>query len=145
MKKLLKKIFILSLIVIFIIAFSSSYSSLSIDNLAYVLAIAIDTSTDNKLEVSFQFSNSLSPESGSNNKPSTIINTVTASSLSNATNLINGYLGKQINMSHCKVIIFSEELASQGISDEIYTLINDTQVRPSANIVISKCTAKYYL
>ena len=48
-------------------------------------------------------------------------------------------------MSHCKVIIFSEELASQGISDEIYTLINDTQVRPSANIVISKCTAKYYL
>lgn len=61
MKKLLKKIFILSLIVIFIIAFSSSYSSLSIDNLAYVLAIAIDTSTDNKLEVSFQFSNSLSP------------------------------------------------------------------------------------
>ena len=145
MKKLLKKIFILSLIVIFIIAFSSSYSSLSIDNLAYVLAIAIDTSTDNKLEVSFQFSTSLSPESGSNNKPSTIINTVTASSLSNATNLINGYLGKQINMSHCKVIIFSEELASQGISDEIYTLINDTQVRPSANIVISKCTAKYYL
>ena len=104
MKKLLKKIFILSLIVIFIIAFSSSYSSLSIDNLAYVLAIAIDTSTDNKLEVSFQFSTSLSPESGSNNKPSTIINTVTASSLSNATNLINGYLGKQINMSHCKVI-----------------------------------------
>ena len=56
MKKLLKKIFILSLIVIFIIAFSSSYSSLSIDNLAYVLAIAIDTSTYNKLEVSFQFS-----------------------------------------------------------------------------------------
>ena len=95
----------------------------SIYNLAYVLAIAIDTSTDNKLEVSFQFSTSLSPESGSNNKPSTIINTVTASSLSNATNLINGYLGKQINMSHCKVIIFSEELASQGISDEIYTLI----------------------
>ena len=111
MKKLLKKIFILSLIVIFIIAFSSSYSSLSIDNLAYVLAIAIDTSTDNKLEVSFQFTTPLSPESGSNEKPSTIINTVTASSLSNATNLINGYLGKQINMSHCKVIIFSEELA----------------------------------
>src|SRR5699024_11127401 len=46
---------------------------------------------------------------------------------------------------HCKIIIFSEELAVQGISDEIYTLINDTQVRPSANIVVTKCNAKYYL
>ena len=32
-----------------------------------------------------------------------------------------------------------------GISDEIYTLVNDTQIRPSTNIVISKTTARYYL
>ena len=43
------------------------------------------------------------------------------------------------------VIIFSEEIASTGISDEIYTLINDTQIRPSSNIIISKCRAKYYI
>lgn len=127
------------------IAFSSSYSSLSIDNLAYVLAIAIDSSDTNKLEVSFQFSTPVSAESSSSEKPTPIINTVTASSLSNAINLVNGYLGKQINMSHCKVIIFSEDLAFEGISDEIYTLINDTQVRPSCNIIVSKCSAKYYL
>lgn len=127
------------------IAFSSSYSSLSIDNLAYVLAIAIDSSDTNKLEVSFQFSTPVSAESGSSEKPTPIVNTVTASSLSNAINLVNGYLGKQVNMSHCKVIIFSEDLAFKGISDEIYTLINDTQVRPSCNIVVSKCSAKYYL
>lgn len=145
MKNIIRNIFILMLIVIFILAFSSSYSSLSMDNLAYVLAIAIDTSDNNKLEVSFQFSTPVSPESGSSEKPTPIINTVTASSLSNAINLVNGYLGKQINMSHCKAIIFSEDLASQGISEHIYTLINDTQVRPSANIVISKCSAKYYL
>lgn len=126
--------------------FSSSYSSLSIDNLAYVLAIGIDTASDNALEVSFQFSTPVSAsEGGSSEKPTSIINTVTASSLSNAINLVNGYLGKQINMSHCKVIIFSEELATQGISDEIYTLINDSQIRPSTNVVISKCSAKYYL
>ena len=33
----------------------------------------------------------------------------------------------------------------EGISKEIYTLINDTQVRPSTNIIISKCTAKNYI
>lgn len=145
MNHTLKTIWILVLILIFILAFSSSYSNLSMDNLAYVLAIAVDTSDTNKLEVSFQFSTPLPAESSGSEKASDLINTVTASSLSNAINLVNGYLGKQINLSHCKVMIFSEELASQGISDEIYTLINDTQVRPSSNIIISKCTAKYYL
>ncbi len=146
MNKLFRNIIIFIAIIIFIMGFSSSYTSLSIDNLAYVLAIGIDTASDNKLEVSFQFSTPVAAsESGSSDKAQPILNTVTASSLSNAINLVNGYLGKQINMSHCKVIIISEELATQGISDEIYTLTNDTQVRPSTNIVISKCSAKYYL
>ncbi len=145
MKRVLRNLFIILLIVIFIIAFSGSYLALSLDNLVYVLAIAIDTSSTNKLEVSFQFSTPVNAESISSESQKSIINTVTVSSLSNAINLVNGYLGKQLNLSHCKVIIFSEELASQGISDEIYTLINDTQVRPSSNIIISKCNAKYYL
>ena len=109
------------------------------------MAIGIDKSDDNKLEVSFHFSNPIPAESSANEKASPIINTVTASSLSNAINLVNGYQGRQLNLSHCKVIIFSEEIALNGISDEIYTLINDTQVRPSANIIISKCNAKYYM
>lgn len=146
MVKVLKTLFVLVVIIIFVLAFSNSYNALSIENLAYVLAIGIDTSSDNKLKVSFQFSTaSPASESGSSEKASTFVNTVTASSLSNAINLVNGYLGKQINLSHCKVIIFSEKIALQGISDEIYTLINDTQIRPSANIVISKCDAKYYI
>lgn len=146
MNKILKIITMVSIIIIFILGFSNSYTSLNIDRLAYVLAIGIDTASDNKLEVSFQFSEPIaSTESGPSSKTSPILNTVTASSLSNAINLVNGYIGKEINMSHCKVIIFSEEIAEQGIKDEIYTLINDTQVRPSSNIVISKCSAKYYM
>ena len=145
MNKWFKNIFIFTLIIVFISAFSSSYSSLNIDNLTYVLAIGIDSSNDNKLEVSFHFSNPIPAESSASEKVSPIINTVTASSLSNAINLVNSYQGRQLNLSHCKVIIFSEEIAQKGISDEIYTLINDTQVRPSANIIVSKCNAKYYM
>ena len=145
MNKWIKNIFTFIVILVFISAFSSSYSSLNIDNLTYVLAIGIDTSDDNKLEVSFHFSNPIPAESSASEKSSPIINTVTTSSLSNAINLVNGYQGRQLNLSHCKIIIFSEEIAEKGISDEIYTLINDTQVRPSANIIISKCNAKYYM
>ena len=146
MKKLIRNLFIIILIIVFIIAFSSSYLSLSIDNLAYVLVIGIDKGKDNNLEVSFQFSTTTkTTESGSTEKTPTVMDTVTAPSLSTAINLMDGYMGRELNLSHCKVIIFSEELAQEGISEEIYTLINDTQIRPSANIVISKCDAKFYM
>lgn len=146
MNKLVRNLFIFILIIVFVIAFSSSYLSLSIDNLAYVLAIGIDKGEDNNLEVSFQFSTtSKSTESGSTEKTPTVMDSVTAPSLSTAINLMDSYMGKEINLSHCKVIIFSEELAEEGISEEIYTLINDTQIRPSANIVVSKCNAKFYM
>ena len=42
-------------------------------------------------------------------------------------------------------MLFQKKLQADGISDEIYTLTNDTQIRPSTNIVISKTTARYYL
>ena len=112
MNKLVRNLFILILIVVFIVAFSSSYLSLSIDNLAYVLAIGIDKFDDNNLKVSFEFSStSQATESGTKEKTPTIIDTVIAPSLSTAINLMNSYMGKELNMSHCKVIIFSEELA----------------------------------
>lgn len=146
MHRLIRNLFILILIAVFITAFSSSYLSLSIDNLAYVLAIGIDKGVNNNLQVSFQFSTSTkTTEAGSSEKIPTLIDTVETPSLSTAINLMDSYMGKELNLSHCKVIIFSEELAYEGISEEIYTLINDTQIRPSSNIVVSKCNAKYYM
>ena len=146
MPKLLKNSIILTLIILFILAFSDSLSSLSVANLAYVLAIGIDTSDQNVMEVTFEFSTNIAnSDSGSSGKATPIINSVHSSSLSNAINLMNSYMGEQINMSHCKIIVFSEEFAYNGISDEVYTLINDTQVRPSSNIIVSKCDAKYYI
>lgn len=146
LNKLVRNLFIFILVILFVMAFSSSYLSLSIDNLAYVLVIGIDKGKDNNLEVSFQFSTaSKASETGSTEKAPTIMDTLEAPSLSTAINLMDSYIGRELNLSHCKVIIFSEELAEEGISEEIYTLINDTQVRPSANIVVSKCNAKLYM
>ena len=138
------KFFILVLIIIFNSFFSASYNSLNLDNLAFAVAIGIDKSTSNKLKVTFEFlAPSPSGDSVSETKP--VLNTVECSSLTNGINLMNAYLGKKVNLSHCKLIIFSEELAKDGISDEVYSLINEVQVRPSANIVVSKCNTKYYI
>lgn len=138
------KIFILIIIIIFITSFSASYNSLNLDNLAFAVAIGIDKGSSSKLKVTFEFiAPSASIESGAETTP--VLNSVECSSITNGINMMNAYLGKKVNLSHCKLIIFSEELAKDGISNEIYSLINEVQVRPSANIVVSKCNTKYYI
>ena len=41
--------------------------------------------------------------------------------------------------------MFSKEFAQDGISSEIYSLINNEEVRPSTNLVLSTCDAYDYL
>ncbi len=43
------------------------------------------------------------------------------------------------------LLFFLKNLQKNGISTEIYSLINNEEIRPSANIVISKCSAYDYL
>lgn len=146
MNKIIKRFFIFILVIILFLAFSGSYTSLSIDNIETVVAIGLDTSTTNNLKVSFQFTNSSSvSESGTTEQSPSMVYSIDASSISSAINLMNAYVGKELSFSHCKLIAISEGLANTGISDEIYTLINDIQIRPTTNIVISKCTAKVYI
>ena len=139
-----KKIFIIVLIIIFVSSFSASYNSLNIDNSAFAIAIGIDKSDSNKLKVTFEFL-APSPSGEGSVETTPVLNSVDCSSITNGINLMNAYLGRKVNLSHCKLIIFSEELAKEGISDEVYSLINEVQIRPSANIVVSKCNTKYYI
>lgn len=146
MQKIIKNVFIIILIFILLYAFSDSYSYDSIDNLAYVVAIGIDKSNNDKIKVSFQFTDtSAFADDGASGESNTVVNTVEARSIESAVNLLNSYIGKNINLAHCKVIVFSEAIAKNGVSDYIYSLINDSQIRPTSNIVVSRCDAKYYI
>ena len=105
------------LLVIFINGFSASYTSRKIGNLAYVLALGIDVGEKAKLKVSAQFTKSASVSPGSGTSAEDIDNIVLVSgeadSIFSAINLLNSYIGKEINLSHCSLIIFSEEFAKQ--------------------------------
>ena len=140
---LLKIIIAVILIIVFTIGFNQGQE---IDDLAYVIAIGIDTSKENNIKVSFQFAKPInSSEGGSSDSQPSFIHTVEASSITSAINLLNSFMSKKLNLSHCKVIVFSEEFAKKGISEEIYTLINNIQIRPDVSIVISKCSSKYFI
>ena len=141
---ILKKLLIIIIIIIFISSFSASYNSLNIDNSAFVIALGIDKSDSNKLKVTFEFL-APSPSGEGSVETTPVLNSVDCSSITNGINIMNAYLGRKVNLSHCKLIIFSEELAKEGISDEVYSLINEVQVRPSANIVVTNCKAYDYI
>lgn len=144
-------IFILcSLVTIFSITNKKAVNT--IDESAYVVAMGFDTSTSGKLQLSLQIAipssegnSSSGSSSNSEQSASTIVNTVECDSVFSGITLINSYISKKLNLSYCKVVVFSEELATSGIENYVSTLINDIEVRPTCHILISRCDAKYFL
>ncbi len=59
--------------------------------------------------------------------------------------MINSYISKQVNLSHAKIIVFSEVLASEGVSKYISTFVNNVEIRPDCNIIVSRCSAEDFL
>lgn len=147
----MKKKFIIILIlfvvfITFIAGFSNSYISRRIEHLAYVLVLGIDKGEKARLKISTQFINVSSSSSGASSDSSQIVLTsCEANSMFSGLNLLNSYIGKEINLAHCSVVVFSEEIAKEGISSEIYSLINNEEIRSSANIVVTNCTAYDYI
>lgn len=149
-RKLLKFICLFLIFSILLFSLSGCYNEYNIDHLAYAVALGIDFGENNKLKISFQLSipggeSSSSGSSSSSQSDSSVINSVECSSIDSGINLLNSYISKEVNLSHCKVIVFSEEFAYSGLSESIHTLMNNVQVRPDCNIIISRCSAEYFL
>lgn len=149
MNSLYKKYIALFLILtVSLFSLSGCYNIYNIDHLAYAVALGFDIGEDNKLKLSFQLSipgGSSGCGGSSSQSDSTIVNTIECSSIDSGINLLNSYLSKEVNLSHCKVIVFSEEFAYNGLSESLYSLMNNVQVRPDCNIIVSRCTAEYFL
>ena len=150
MNNKVRKFFAIIILVILIVLSSSTYYGIKgIDNLAYVVAIGLDLGDEENLKLSLQISipNSSNGSSGNSSSQSSsmVVDSIECPSINNGINLFNSYLGKEINLSHCKVLVISEELASRGIGEYLYTLTNDIQFRSDSNIIISKCDANSFL
>lgn len=151
MKTTFREYFITFITLCFSIIYCTGfYSQQYIDDIALVIAVGIDEAEDNTIELSMQIALpskevSSSGGSGESSEESTTIHSVKCSSIDSGINILNSFISKRINLSHCKAYVFSESLCRKGISGHIYSLINETQVRPDSNIIISKCSAKYFL
>ena len=70
---------------------------------------------NNDLKVSFQLSipSKNASEGGSSASSDTVIDTLECASIESGISLANGYISKKLNLSHCKVLVMSEEIASK--------------------------------
>lgn len=140
--------FVIVILGIFIVIFalSGAYNTQNIDRLAYVIAIGLDVGEHEPLKLSIQLSRPGSTKSSSDqSSDNNIVNSVECSSIESGLNLFDSYVSRKINLSHCKVVVISEELASQGISDYTYTLLNSVEMSPHANVIICKSDSEDFL
>lgn len=134
-------VFLLTLILLTFTGCNSTNTG--IDNYYFVVSLAIDKTENDNLKVSIQIpaSSKSSEGSGSSQASTANIYTVEAKTIDEAFIILDNYLNKKINLSHCSALIFSEELAKEGIKEYIYTLSNNTELRHTCQLVVSSKTA----
>lgn len=154
----LKKFFIILILISIMYAFfTNSSSSKKLDNMAYIVAVGIEKGTVEKYKMSFELSTVKSSSSESSNESEKSSNggsgeesssseessqytvySVECNSVDTGISLLNTYINKHINLSHCKIIVIAEDLAREGIRSIVYNFVNKIEIRPDCNIIISQ-------
>ena len=159
---IVKKIFIIAIIASLLSGFSEySNSAQNIDDLSYAVAIGVDVGKTAKYRISLQLTtmessateSAISESSGSSEGSQSssnpvgsssdtasnyIIQTMETDSIDSALNIANSYINKTINLSHCKILLVSEDIAKQGVEPLVNSLINKVETRPDCSIIVSK-------
>ncbi len=130
------------LLITLLFTLTGCYDSTGIEDFYYIVALGIDKAENGLIRLSVQNAKPTgSSESSTSQSNEYKIYTVDCESIEIGINILNNYLNKKINLSHCSAIIFSEEVAKEGIKNYINILGNDTEVRPSCSLLVSSNTA----
>ena len=143
-------------IVLYIIAtafvFSGCFDRREIDDLTYVIAIGLDKGEKEPLRLTVQYAIPMAmggSDSGGDDKDgakSMGLVTVDTTTIYEGLNMVNNFVGKQLNMSHAKVAVLSEALArSDNVEGYISAMCRGREFRPNLIVAVSKGLAEDYL
>ncbi len=115
---MIKKIFLICILIIMVFSLTGCYSTVDMDKYFYIVGLGLDTADNGLLKVSIQIANTLLSDSKSGNSGGSEdsqyrIYSVEAETIDSAITILNNYLNKKINLSHCTVLIISEDLCKQ--------------------------------
>lgn len=133
---------------------TACYDRREIEDMTYVMALGLDKGKTQPLKLTLQYV--IPKELGGGNgggggggdgggaKALQSI-TVESPSLYAGLNMANNSVGKQINLSHAKVMVFSEELAKEGVGKYIHGAARGREFRPNMFVAVSRTSAEDYL
>ncbi|MCR4435855.1 MAG: Ger(x)C family spore germination protein [Clostridiales bacterium] len=136
---------------------SGCYDGKEIDDQTYVIAIGLDKGETNKLRMTLQYAIPLAMGSsgvsgggggggGEGESKSIGSMTLECPSVYSGLNMVNNSVGKQVNLSHAKVMVFSEDLAKDGRMVMLTRAITrGKEFRPNMVVAVSRGSAEDYL
>ena len=132
--------------VFFCLFIAGCYDSTEIDDLAYVVAIGIDKGTDDATLVTFQYAVPLNisggaDSSGGEGSPLSSV-TFETNTVHLAADMANDKMAKITDLSHIKLIVFSEDIAKEGLSAYRTDLREALDIRPDTCLAVCKGKAK---
>ncbi len=137
----------ISLIIAIILLLSGCSYGQDVDTQTFVIAVGIDKGEAYPLKLTFVFAN----PSGSNSEekspssPTPDAVTVEAPTTFSAVKKLDAIKSKEINLTHTKIVVFSEEIAKSGIGDFLSGFASSRDFRPNTYVCISRGSAEKYL
>jgi len=129
-----------------VVTFSGCYDNSEIEDLAYVMAIGIDEADSNSFNLTFQ---TAVPKSitgvGGGGGESTVVSSFKTDNFLTGIKKANEYLSRNINLSHTKIIVVSENIAKKGVAAFLSGLQQNMEIRPNVNIIVASEGAKKYI
>ncbi|MFZ5988573.1 MAG: Ger(x)C family spore germination protein [Bacillota bacterium] len=153
MKSRMKKTFFIFILVFMIIVPTGCFDRREIDDMAYPIALGFEKGKTNTLRITLQLAvptaigggGGEGGGGGGGGEKSVTITTVETPTIYSGLNMLNTFISKQINLSHAKALVFSRELAEEGIEKYIHALIRGREFRPNAYILVSRGSAEEFI
>lgn len=121
------------------------------NEIAYVVALGIDSGDSGNYNITIQYANTTqisggsSEEGGKNGNQIVEHLEVEAPTIYSAINIANHIVSKNFSLSHAKLIVFSREIAENGLGNIVETFIRSEELRPDVNLAVAVDRADKYL
>lgn len=146
-RTLLKIIISILIMLLSFTTLTGCYNSKELDDLAYIIGIAVDKGTEKKFMITLQIAVpvKIASEGSEPGKDSSTLITIEADSLSSAISYASTRTSKEMKLSHNKIIVFSEEIAKTELTNCVNAFISSQEIRPRTSIVVCPDEARKFL
>lgn len=138
------KRFVLLLTAVILTVSGCRYSS-EPDEKSFVTAIGIDKGEKYELRFTFIFASPQKDDSKGKESEENETVVIEAPSIYSAIEQMSSFKSKAVELTHVQTVIFSEELAKEGLKDYIYALVRSDDFRPNIYVCVADKSSMEFL